>query len=49
MSGLDLPLLGVEVVGSIADVLHQSEGMTLEAYLHQTTGRVGRQDDSLMS
>ena len=47
MGGLDGPLLGIEVVGSGAEVFHQAEGMALIAHLNDSERRVGRQLERL--
>lgn len=41
MCRLDFPLLRVEVIGTVADVLGKSEGVTEEAYLHDAARCVG--------
>ena len=49
MCRLDFPFLGVEIIGAVADVLHQSERVSEEADLHQTTWRILWKNEGFMS
>jgi hypothetical protein len=47
MGGLDGPLLGIEIVGTGAEILHHSKRITLIAHLHKPERRVGRKLEGL--
>ena len=47
MSGFDSPGFGIEVVGTIADVLDLSEGVSHETDLDDAARGVGRQHECL--
>ena len=49
MGGLDTPLLRVEVVGTITNVLYQTKGMTHKADFYKATRGVGRKDNGFMA
>ena len=49
VGALDAPLLGVEIVGTGADVLGQAEGNALEADLDEAARSVGRQGEGFVA
>ena len=49
MRGLDAPLLGIEVVGAVSDVLDEAKHVSLIADGDDASWRVGRQYESLAS
>ena len=47
MGGLDTPWLGVKVVGTVANVLYRTKGMTFVGHSDMTLGGVRGKDNGL--